>query len=223
MCLSDQDVEVRAGAASTLGKFVYLGELEELNPQTLAAVENRLLELATGEDDTLVRRRALESLGFSSRGEVTALIEDACEQKDDDWLATALFAMGRSADQQWVQFVLDHLAHQNPTVRMEAARAAGELEAKKAAAQLIDLLDDVEDPVREAAIWALSQVGGQGVKEALQSLLDDVEDEADVDLLESALDNLAFTEDLDSFALLEFDEDSIKDSLNRAADGESYD
>ncbi len=91
------------GAASTLGKFVYLGELEELHPKTLTAVEERLLKLATGKDETLVRRRALESLGFSSRGEVTALIEDACEQKDDDWLATALFAMGRSVDQQWTR------------------------------------------------------------------------------------------------------------------------
>lgn len=223
MCQTDPDPEVRAGAASALGKFVYLGELEELNSKTLTAIEARLLKLATGKDETLVRRRAVEALGFSSRGEVTALIEDACEQNDDEWLATALFAMGRSVDQQWTQFTMDHLDHHNPLIRMEAARAAGELEASEARTQVIALLDDHDDRVREAAIWALSLIGGQGVKEALQNLLDEVDDESEVELLESALDNLAFTEDLDSFSLLELDEDFLKDSLTDPANGENHD
>ncbi len=106
---------------------------------------------------------------------------------------------------------------------MEAARAAGELEASQATTQLLGLLDDHDDGVREAAIWALSLVGGRGVKEALQNLIDEVEDESEVDLLESALDNLAFTEDMASFSLLELDEDFLKNFLFDPADGENLD
>ena len=83
----------------------------------------------------------------------------------------------------------------------EAARAAGELEIKQTAQQLIELLDDADNKVRSASIWALSQIGGEGVRQSLERLLEQAEDYEDIDLLEAALDNLAFTEDIELFPI----------------------
>ncbi|HEY5730011.1 MAG TPA: hypothetical protein VIS72_08160, partial [Anaerolineales bacterium] len=45
----------------------------------------------------------------------------------------------------------------------------------------------------------------------LETLLDRAEDEELIGFLEEALDNLAFTEDLDRFELMSFDPDEIDD------------
>jgi hypothetical protein len=60
--------------------------------------------------------------------------------------------------------------------------------------------------VFSAIIWSLSQIGGEDVRTYLENLLDQLEeDEEQIAFLEEALDNLAFTEDLDRFDLLAFD------------------
>src|SRR5690606_35422075 len=69
---------VRAAAATALGRFVYQGELEEIAPEDLRVIEDTLLEITRNPDQSvLVSRRALESLGFSSREEVPQLIQQA--------------------------------------------------------------------------------------------------------------------------------------------------
>jgi hypothetical protein len=60
-----------------------------------------------------------------------------------------------------------------------------------------------------AAIWSLSQIGGEDVRLYLQNLLDNVEDDGQAAFLEEALDNLAFTEDTAIFDLLAFDADEV--------------
>jgi hypothetical protein len=62
-----------------------------------------------------------------------------------------------------------------------------------------------------AAIWSLSQIGGEDVQIVLEKLLDEAEDEDLIAFLEEALDNLAFTEDLDRFELMSFDPDDLED------------
>ena len=71
------------------------------------------------------------------------------------------------------------------------------------------MLGEEEDAdVLSAAIWSLSQIGGEDVRTYLENLLDALEEEDDqIAFLEEALDNLAFTEDLDRFDLLAFDPD----------------
>jgi HEAT repeat protein len=212
MCKMDPEAAVRAGAATALGKFIYLGELEELSAKSLAVVEGQLLETIRGSDEPLVRRRALESLGFSSRAEVPALIEEASARSDEGWLASALFAMGRSVDDRWLQFVMDHLEHVSPKIQLEAARAAGELEIGEAVPRLLELIEEGDEDVRSAAIWSLSQIGGKRVRNALQALFDLAFDSEDAEYIENALDNLTFNQDLIDFSLFDFDEDTL-DSL----------
>ena len=98
---SDKDASALAEAASALGKFVQLGELEELPKKTQRRIEDALFEKINSEDDANVRRQALEAIGYSSRLEVATFIELAFHREDPDWQASALLAMGRSSDERW--------------------------------------------------------------------------------------------------------------------------
>ncbi len=196
--LNDPDAEVRAEAAGALGNFVYLGELEKLPETTLHQIEDRLIDLVQGKDETLVRRRALEALGFSSRKEVPGLIKAAYQTNDPDWLASALLAMGRSYDKAYEQDVKKMLKHPKANVQLEAIRAAGELELESARRTLLDLLEEEaqDSEIRYAVIWALSQIGGEQVRETLEKIADETEDDEELEIVEQALDNLQLNEEI---------------------------
>ncbi len=212
----DNSPDVRAAAAVAMGSFVYMGEIEEISHRILRRIDESLLRVTTGSDDKLVRRRALEALGYSSRDEVPHLIEKAYALKDADWQISALLAMGRSCDVRWKSQVLARLDDTRQLVVAEAAAAAGELELQEAKKPLLKLLRDDDVDVRAAAIWSLSQIGGERVAEALEALLEKTEDEDETELLEDALDNLTFTEDMRNFALLDIPDD--KDDMENDDD-----
>jgi HEAT repeat protein len=208
MLKDDSDVGVRREAANVLNLFVDLGELEEIPENIYQQVEDALLAAANGEDDVRVRRTALESLGYSSRPEVMTLIESAFQREDPNWQASALHAMGRSADDRWTDDVLNSLVNDDDRIRRAAVQAAGELSIKSAGPLLLKILaEEEEETVVSAAIWSLSQIGGEEARIFLQNLLDQTEDEEQIEYLEDALDNLAFTEDLDRFDLMAYDPD----------------
>jgi len=203
----DPDAGVRAAAASALGRFVYLGEIEELPAPQFHRIEDVLLETVHGNDDFEVRRRALEAVAYSSRPEVALLISRAYADPETKWRVSAIFAMGRTADaDEWGEQVCADLHHLLPEIRFEAARAAGELELEDAAPALVELLQDVDPQVREAAIWSLSQVGGEEARRALNRLLRKA-DEDERDFIQDALDNLDFTEEMQDFSKIIFDEE----------------
>jgi HEAT repeat protein len=218
---TDADAGVRAAAATALGKFVYFGEVDKLTTRTRSHLEENLLRVAQGEDDPLVRRRALESLGYSGREEVPPLIEQAYRSGSRDWLISSLIAMGRSANNRWEARVLPMLENPAIAVRTEAVRAAGELELSAARQPLLELLQDEDDDVRVAAIWSLSQIGGRGVREALEEMHAETEDDDEAEYLENALDNLAFTEDMGMFSIFDLeDDDQEEEALERLEDDE---
>lgn len=219
----DPDADVRAAAAAALATYIYMGEVEDIPTKKLQLVEECLLRLHSGANTKLIRRRALEALGFSSRKEVPGLIEEAYASPDTDWLITALFAMGRSANSRWNPHVLKMLTHTQPLVRAEAASAAGELEIQAAIPQLLELLEDDDLDVRMATVWALSQVGGTGVRRALENLLETTEDEDEANQIDNALENLDFTEEMRDLALLEIPEDGdgADDSLDNDFEDEN--
>ncbi len=203
----DEDAEVRAAAANALGLFIYLGELEEIPAEIHHKIEDRLLKSVSSSEATLVRRRALESLGYSGRAEVIPLIEAAYGDKNPDWVVSALFAMGRSSDERWKKQVLSQLHAPDEDIRSEAVHATGELELKSARSVLLDLLEDEEDlGLRRELIRALSKIGGEGVRDRLDELLDIETDDEEAGFIEEALENLSFTEDI-HFTLLDLDPD----------------
>jgi HEAT repeat protein len=221
LLVSDEDAEVRAAAAGALGPYVFAGEIEELSADVLKEIEDLLLQVANSDQPALVRRHALEALGFSSRDEVPALIESANQSSDREWIVSALFAMGRSANEIWHPQVLERLEDRLPAIRCEAARAAGELELREAVPLLLELIYDIDDNTRLASIWSLSQIGGEGVQDELDRLYDEAEDEEELDFIEAALDNLEFTESLNFLPFLDFselDEETLDDDFEGMED-----
>jgi hypothetical protein len=192
-----------------LGLFVFQGELEKISAELHHRIEDDLLKAATSAKETLVRRRALESLGYSGREEVIPLIEAAYYEKNPDWVVSALFAMGRSCDERWKKQVLSKLHAPDEDIRSEAIHAAGELELASARPVLLDMLNDEEDlELRRELIWALSKIGGEGVRERLEEILDTEEDDDEAEFIEEAMDTLTFTEDMAHFALFDLDPDA---------------
>jgi len=195
---------VRAAAANALGFYVYLGELEELKAEIHHRIEDALLLAYEKDPSDLVQRRALESLGYSCREEVPPLLRFASAKDSDEWLESALFAMGRSADDQWETLIIEQLDHENPDVRGQAIHAAGELALNAARARLLRQLDHEKDEyVRSELIWALSHIGGEGIEEKFEHLLATTDDDEEANLLEEALDMLSFTNDVSDFELME--------------------
>lgn len=202
----DPDPAVRAAAASALGRFVYLGEIEELPAPQFHRIAEVLLAVVQGNDELDVRRRALEAVAYSGRAEIAPLISTAYASPETKWRVSAIFAMGRTADDQWDAQVQSELHNTLPEIRFEAARAAGELELPDAVPELALLVDDVDTQVREAAIWSLSQIGGPDAQKVLTRLLKKA-DADERDFIQDALDNLVFTDDLQAFSTSIFGEE----------------
>lgn len=206
---SDPDPGVRSAAASALGKFIYLGELERISPDLLRKSEDTLLTSVREDLSPVVRDRALESLGYSSLSEVVYLIEDAYDSELDDTRIAALVAMRRSADDSWSEHVLSEVQNSNPAMRAEVVRAIGELEIQEGLDALLELLGDENLEVIRASIWALSELGGNEAREAISMMLEYAEDEQDIELLEDALDNLVFVDSTRDILAFDEPEDSM--------------
>ena len=211
--LNDAELAPRMEAANLLGEFVLLGEFEELDPAIQRGVEDALIAVIRREDTPpALKRRALEALGYSSRDEMTGIIESAFQRPDPAWIASALVAMGRSHNKHWEEDVLGKLLDEDPRVRRAAAEAAGELIIEDAAPIMLQMLEDLEeeeDEVITAAIWSLSQIGGDDARIYLVNLIEQTEDEVMIDFLEDALENLDFNEELNKFDLLSLDGDDF--------------
>lgn len=207
--LNDVDLAPRMKAAQLLGEFVLLGELEELEEELKIEVEDALISVIRSEDNPALRKRALESLGYSSRDEMTNIIENAFHREDASWAASALRAMGRSHDNHWNDDVVSKLLDDDPRIRFAAAEAAGELNIEAAAPIMLQMLEDEEedDDVISATIWSLSQIGGDDARIYIVNLIEQTEDEDLTAFLEDALENLEFNEELDKFDLLTLDEE----------------
>lgn len=208
--LEDNDEAVRAMAANFLGKFVYLGELESIADTHKISVVRNLLEVLAGEDFPQVKHRALESLGYSSHPKVPSLISSALNSGETLWISAALAAISHSADETWEPQVLANLQSTEHEVLFEAVRAAGELELTSSLESLAAILEneDTDPEIRMAAIWSLSQIGGDFARGTLQTLLESSEDEDEIELLESAMDNLNSGLESPSYKLLDFDPDN---------------
>lgn len=217
---------LRAAVANALGPYVYMGEVEKIRAEVLHEIEETLLRAYNEDVSELVRRRALEALGYSSREEIPAMLRKAAAMRDDLWLESAMFAMGRSADEQWEASVLENLEHENLAVRIQAVHAAGELALKKARRNLlraIDLVDD--DELRHEIIWALAQIGGEGVERKLDALLAAAEDDEESAFLEEAMEMLNFTEGGDEMELISvpWDQDEAEELEEDGDEDDDFD
>jgi HEAT repeat protein len=193
----DPSTSVRAGAATSLSRYVLLGELEKIRAEHFSVVREALLEtIRSPFEDVEVRRRAIEAIAYSSEEGVREIIEAAYYDEDEKMRISAVFAMGRSADPYWSDLVIGELESANPEMRYEAAMACGELELSAAIPLLADLVNDGDREVQEAAIWALGQIGGDEARRILHACYQEG-DEFLREAVEEALEHLEFLRLLD--------------------------
>ena len=147
--------------------------------------------IAEEYEDLEVRRRALESIAYISDEDVVALIQAAYEHPEEKMRISAVFGMGRSADERWIGTVMGELFSLIPEMRYEAARACGELQARVAVPRLAELIDDPDHEIQEAALWALGQVGGDQARRLLQRCYEEG-DQVLRNAAEAALEELEF-------------------------------
>ena len=190
--LEDEAEEVRVMAAQCLGHFVLLGELEKIRPQPFEMACEALLAAHHNPQETMeVRRRALESLAYASLPALPEMLQMAYSHPEVLLRLSAVFAMGRSADPRWKEAVIQELHNPDPSMRYEAARACGELVAAAALHELVELTEDVDSEVQEAALWALGQIGGELARGTLERHLHST-NEALQEAANAALNELEF-------------------------------
>ncbi len=208
---NDHHEAVRAEAAGALGAFVLAGELDELSPALAMRAEDALLAVLHAEMEPLtVQARALESIAFSGETGIRDLIEDCYFSPYDELRVAALRAMGRSADVRWRSTAQAELASPEPEMRAAAARACGELEARDALRDLIDLLGDESKTVRMAAIFALGRVGGRQAREMLNAMSES-EDADEAQAAATALEEALFYGDAEAIPLFDETQESWED------------
>jgi HEAT repeat protein len=208
----DENEQVRAAAAATLGNYVLAGELDELDAALAMRAEQALLEVLRNEDEPLiVQSRALESLAYSGEAGIRQLIENAYYSPYEALRVSSLAAMGRSADVHWRTYARAELMNPSAAMRAEAARACGELEVKSAARDLLQLLADEEQSVRLAAIFALGRVGGRDARTALRAIGDEG-DEIEAKAADDALEEMMFyADERNGISLFDDDDDAADD------------
>lgn len=186
---TDPSQDVRAEAARGLDRFAERAAEGALDGVAGWELRSQLIETAGDERNPIgVRRRALESVAvLGGDTDVRELIRAAYEDEDEGLRASALFAMGRSLDERWLEVVLDELAGPDAELRYEAARASGLLGDDRAVPDLTRLGGDEDAEVRHAAIAALGQIGGRAAIAALRAMAVAPE-EADVEAIEAALE-----------------------------------
>ncbi len=165
----DDAMAVRAAAAGSLGRFLLLVELDELDERYGRLIRGALMEAIDSPEEAVeVRRRAIESIAYWGDECVRDIISAAYEDLDESMRLSAVFSMGRSVDKFWADIVQTELSNLSPAMRYEAARACGELELKEAVPELIRLISDPDREVQFAAITALGQIGGKRARRALE-------------------------------------------------------
>lgn len=187
---SDPSDEVRAAAATSLGRFVYMAECEDLDSARGNQVREALERAVAGQ--TLdVARRALESLAFINGEPIMRLIDQAYASSQPLMRQSAIFAMGRSADRFWADNVLGELHSDDPAMRFEAARAAGEMHLTRALPLLARLIaGDRDAEVQAMAVWSMGQIGGKRARQLLERLAEG-DDESLSAAAEEALEGMS--------------------------------
>jgi HEAT repeat protein len=190
--VNDENITVRAASASALGAFILAGELGELPESETKKAQRAMLEVLESQSEPVdVRRRALEAISNCGHPKVPQSIHDAYADNDRRMRVSAIFAMGRTCDMVWRDIVLHELGSEDPEMRFEAARAAGELELREAVPALAPLGRDSDREISEIAIWSLGEIGGEDAMKVLRKLLRDAERARDSDLVEVIEDAIA--------------------------------
>ena len=194
--LRDPEAIVRGAACLGLGRFLLRAELTARDDALTEQAEHALRDAFNDEDElSEVRGRAIEALGARSKEWVRDLIEDAYASGDRRLSISAVHAMGRSADPDWLPTIIEEMHSDDSEMRFEAAMAAGGIADEDTVPELAGLTVDEDPEVQDAAIGALGQIGGPAARSVLHSVAAENRDERVLEAVRDALAEADFTED----------------------------
>jgi len=192
---NDPAAEVRSAAAITLGKVAELARDGKLLERDGSRILEALLAVVDRDDEYLeVRRRAIEAVACFDVPVVEDLITEAYNDGATELKQSAIFAMGRTSNTQWLPTVLNDIDDVEPAIRFEAANACGLLGDESTIPHLLDLIDDEDFQVQTSAVEALGSIGGPLARRALLQCLK-LGDESLGDIAQEALDSIESDED----------------------------
>lgn len=207
MLQHDTSTMVREAAAVSLSRFALMAELGKLQPHFADMVWQALHEaFYDPEQDLDVRRRAVESIAYFDRPQVREMITQAYAHDEPRMRVSAVFAMGRSADEEWAETVIEELDSEDAEMRFEAVRACGALRLSETVGKLSRLVADRDAEVKQMAVWALGQIGGPEARRVLEICYEQG-DEALQDAAEEALAELDFMQGTLDLSMMDFDMD----------------
>ncbi len=188
---NDRSVAVRAAAARALAHYVLLAEWGQIAPDLATPIVDALLaEYDRPRASLEIKRAALEAVASANHPRVAELIRDAYEDGPEELQLSALFAMGLSADQQWLPILRQEMDSPAADFRAEAARAAGAIGSSEALDDLERLVSDEDLDVATAAVYALGQIGSEQAAELLTRLSEDPDYEELYDAIDEALEEM---------------------------------
>jgi HEAT repeat protein len=192
---NDPALDVRSAAAVILGKFASMAQEGKLIQRDSGRIFDALLDTVNRPYEQLeVRRRALEAVANFDDPAVDDLIEAAYYDGSPELKQSAIFAMGRTSNSQWLPMILVDVDDEVPAIRFEAANACGLLGDESTVPHLLALIEDEDFQVQSSAIEALGSIGGAQAKQALLECTD-IEDEELEEVVQAALKAIEFDED----------------------------
>lgn len=204
---SDPDEKIRSRALESLGRFILLGEYGDI-PADLAAQAQALtytIHKNTAEP-VEIRRRALEALANSSHAAVEQLILAAYVDGNRELRIGAIFALGRTCNQNWRDQLLNVLDNDDDEHVYEAIRACGHIQVADSVQRIGEFALSEDQDIQMMAIWSLGEIGGRRAFEILTRLQENEADEELAAAIDEALDSAGFS--LNSASLrLELDDE----------------
>jgi len=165
----DSSENVQVAAATALGKFAMLAELNKLRSGYTSRICQALLGVISDENrDVEVRRRALEAVAPLNLPQVREIIKEAYHSHSRKFEISAIYAMGKNCNRSWLPVLLEELSSADTEIRYEAVAACGELGEEEAAHYLMKLIGDPDVDVQVAVLRALGKIGGSEAKSCLQ-------------------------------------------------------
>jgi hypothetical protein len=156
----DAAVRVQAAAASALGKFTLLAEHRKIAADYSLLSSRALLSVFNDSAKSIdVRRRALEAVSPLSLQVVNQTITQAYQDGDPQLKTSAVFAMGKNCDPEWLPLLMMELTEDsNAEVQIAAVQALGKIGGSEARGQLENCLSCPSEAVCQAASQALHEL-----------------------------------------------------------------
>ena len=186
----DTSAQVRAAAATALGKFAVLFQSGKMLSKDGERIKEPLMQaIENARESQEVKRRAIEAVAPFSTPEVQQIIQETYESDQFELKCSAVFAMGKTCDIEWLPVILAELRNPDAAMRYEASHACGDLGEESAVPHLIPLFEDDDHQAQVSAISAVGAIGGNLARKALLRCLKSSDDLA-VEAAQEALDNL---------------------------------